>query len=71
MKRYPFIMCLILTTVLGTSCRKHQAETVSDDNPFFKEWDTPYGVPPFDEIQKSHYLPAFEEGIKQQREWIE
>ena len=64
-------MCLILTTVLGASCRKHQAETVSDDNPFFKEWDTPYGVPPFDEIQKSHYLPAFEEGIKQQREWIE
>ncbi len=71
MKRYPFIMCLILTTVVGASCRKNQPESVSDDNPFFKEWNTPYGVPPFDEIQKSHYLPAFEEGMKQQKQAIE
>ena len=35
------------------------------ENPFFTEWTTPFGVPPFDEIKVEHYLPAIEEGIKQ------
>jgi peptidyl-dipeptidase Dcp len=34
-------------------------------NPFFEAYNTPFGVPPFDKIQNKHYLPAFEEGIKQ------
>ena len=29
-------------------------------NPFFKPWQTAYGMPPFDEIKDEHYLPAFE-----------
>ncbi len=29
-----------------------------EGNPFVAEWDTPYGVPPFDEIEDAHYLPA-------------
>lgn len=28
-------------------------------NPLLEEWDTPFGVPPFDTIQERHYLPAF------------
>ena len=36
-------------------------------NPFFhyKEWKTPHGTYPFNDIQPEHYMPAFEEGIKQ------
>lgn len=34
-------------------------------NPFFSEFDTPYGVPPFDKIKTEHYMPAFIEGMKQ------
>lgn len=34
-------------------------------NPFFAHYNTPFEVPPFDKIQNRHYLPAFEEGIKQ------
>ena len=34
-------------------------------NPFFTEFDTPYGVPPFDKIKTEHYMPAFIEGMKQ------
>ena len=64
-------MCLIITTVIGTSCHRQKKEVLTDDNPFFQEWDTPYGVPPFDKIQKSHYLPAFERGIQEQREAIQ
>ena len=35
------------------------------DNPFFVEWTTPYGIPPFAEIQDEHYMPAFERGIEE------
>jgi len=35
-------------------------------NPFLSEYDTPFGVPPFDIIENDHFLPAFKEGIKQQ-----
>ena len=33
------------------------------ENPFFAEWDTPYGVPPFDRIVPAHFLPALERGM--------
>jgi len=36
-----------------------------DNNPFFSEYKTPYGVPPFEQIENEHYLPAFERGIKE------
>jgi peptidyl-dipeptidase Dcp len=36
-------------------------------NPFRKDWDTPYGVPPFDEIRDEHFLPAVKKGILEQR----
>lgn len=35
----------------------------ADENPFFVEWDTPYGVPPFDKIRPEHYVPAFERAM--------
>ena len=34
-------------------------------NPFFEEWNTPYGIPPFEKIQEADYIPAIQEGIKQ------
>ena len=37
-------------------------------NPFLQEWNTPYGVPPFDQIQLSDYIPAVKAGIEQQKE---
>jgi peptidyl-dipeptidase Dcp len=39
----------------------------TESNPFFEEWQTPYGVPPFDRIQNNHFLPAYEEALKQQQ----
>ena len=30
-----------------------------EGNPFRQEWDTPYGVPPFAEIEDAHYMPGF------------
>jgi peptidyl-dipeptidase Dcp len=34
-------------------------------NPFFAKYDTPYGIPPFEKIKKSDYLPAFYHGIEE------
>ncbi|MEO1696584.1 MAG: M3 family metallopeptidase [Planctomycetota bacterium] len=30
------------------------------DNPLLQEWDTPFGTPPFDRVETSHFEPAFE-----------
>ena len=34
-------------------------------NPFLKDWDTPFGIPPFDQIKSEHYLPAFEQAMRE------
>ena len=36
-------------------------------NPFlnYQHWETPHGTYPFDAIKVEHYMPAFDEGIKQ------
>ncbi len=40
---------------------------ITAENPFFnyKKWDTPHGTYPFNEIKIEHYMPAFEEGMRQ------
>ena len=41
---------------------------LSDDasNPFFSDYNTPFGVPPFELIKAEHYKPAFMKGMEQQ-----
>ena len=45
--------------------------TVSDselaDNPFRKNWETPFGVPPFAEISTDDYLPAVKKALQELR----
>jgi peptidyl-dipeptidase Dcp len=36
------------------------------DNPFFEDWDTPFGLPPFARIDPSHFPPAFDRGMDEQ-----
>ena len=38
-----------------------------ETNPLLSDWDTPYGTPPFSQIKNEHYLPAFEQGIKENK----
>ena len=53
-----FIMLLIVT--LGAvSCKKETCE-----NPFYCDWDTPFGVPPFDKIKFEHFKPAYLKGME-------
>ncbi|MFP4605972.1 MAG: M3 family metallopeptidase [Bacteroidales bacterium] len=42
-----------------------------ESNPFFSEYDTPFGVPPFEEIEIEHFKPAFEKAMEEQNAKIE
>lgn len=58
MKKMLITMALAATTLVAGA---------ATDNPFFhyKEWKTPHGTYPFNEIKAEHYMPAFEEAMKQ------
>ena len=47
----------VATAAMMFACTNKAGET----NPFLTEWNTPEGVPPFEQIKAEHYLPAFEE----------
>lgn len=52
--------------VFLSGCGKQERE-----NPFMKAYDTPYGIPPFEEIQISDYEPAFDAGISEAKASID
>lgn len=45
--------------------------TSKEENPLLATWDTPFQTPPFSQIKNEHYMPAFEQGIKENREDID
>lgn len=58
-------------TTISLSCNNQEKETSGTDNPLLVKFDTPFGVPPFEQIKPEHYMPAFEEGMKQQLEEVQ
>lgn len=57
MRRYPLFLILLLFMSTSLSC---STSAVQSSNPLLSEWDTPFGVPPFEDIKPEHYMPAFE-----------
>lgn len=55
--------------MIYTACQDKN-KALDPKNPFASEFNTPYGVPPFDQIEPEHYKPAFLAGIKQQTDEI-
>ena len=53
-----YIFATVALLAAMTSCTR--------TNPFFTEWNTPYGIPPFEQIQDADYVPAINAGIEQQ-----
>ncbi len=56
------IMMTACATVLLCGCGGGKVE-----NPLLAEWNTPFGAPPFEEIQPEHYMPAFVKGMEEQK----
>ena len=68
----PNMKRLILITVLLfiVSCQQ-KSKMDPNINPFFQEWNTAYEVPPFLDIKDEHYMPAYEQGMKENLEEID
>ncbi len=57
--------------ILAASCMMYSCKSSkTEENPFFTEYQTEYGVPPFDQIRLEHYEPAFRKGMDEQNENI-
>lgn len=61
-------MTALCASAALTSCGP---QTSGTDNPFFTEWETPFGVPPFEQILPEHYIPAFTEGMAREKAEID
>ncbi|MBO4844608.1 MAG: M3 family metallopeptidase [Bacteroidales bacterium] len=53
------LLLIVTAAVALASC------ATKEQNPFLQEWDTPYGIPPYDKIKIEHYMPAIKAGIAQ------
>ena len=51
---------IFLSLMILFSCSPKEEKT---GNPLVEEWDTPYGVPPFEQIDNSCYEPALEQAM--------
>ena len=53
--------------LIATSLPLMAQDNTDKDNPFFnyKNWKTPHGTYPFEQIKPEHYMPAFEEAMRQ------
>ena len=61
---------LVILMFLNTGCQ-NQKKTEMRNNPLLTEWNTPYGVPPFNLIETNDYLPAFEVGMDEHNQEID
>ncbi|MBE3131491.1 MAG: M3 family metallopeptidase, partial [Acidobacteria bacterium] len=68
MKKAVLIVCLSI--LVCAACGKKAGKTTVMDNPFFSEFATPFGVPPFNLIKPEHYMPAFERGMAEQKKEV-
>lgn len=59
------ILSATIGVLMAMSC------TTTEQNPFFAEYNTPFGVPPFNQIREEHFLPAFKKGIRIEQDEIE
>lgn len=56
------LFVLMISTAFIVSCDNAKQ---TGTNPFLTAYDTPFGVPPFDQIKEGHFKPALEAGMKQ------
>lgn len=85
--KYKYLLALPVLAFVVAACGGNNSNDVESDdaaadeiavteaelagNPFIEEWDTPYGVPPFAEIEDAHFMPAMKKGILELRAEID
>lgn len=64
-----FILPLIAMVMTTIACNENNS--ASRVNPLLEEWNTPYGIPPFEKIRVEDYMPAFQYAMEQHKAEIE
>ncbi|MDD2306281.1 MAG: M3 family metallopeptidase [Prolixibacteraceae bacterium] len=59
-------LSLVALALMFNACNTAKEQKKDMNNPFFKEYTTPFQVPPFNEIKLEHYMPAIDAGIENQ-----
>lgn len=64
---------MLVCVVLLTSCQSNEEKVTKKtyDNPLLAEWDTQFGVPPFDKIKNEDYKPAFDIALKENKDEVD
>jgi peptidyl-dipeptidase Dcp len=65
-----FLLLLVSMTCLS-SAAENQNAALDKANPLFSPYTTPLNTPPFNLIKNEHFLPAIQEGIRQQQAEID
>lgn len=60
-----------MLVIIMASCTNTQEKKTDMTNPLLTEFDTPFEVPPFDEIELEHFAPAMRKGVIQHNKDIE
>ncbi|MFN8211086.1 MAG: M3 family metallopeptidase [Bacteroidales bacterium] len=66
---FQLLVISIMAGAILTSCSNEPK--IDTSNPFFTEYNTPFGVPPFDKVHAAHYMPAFEKGMAEKRKELD
>lgn len=65
------MLLLVFLWACGNSSDEQETKEETSMNPFFTEYDTPFGIPPFEQIKNEHFMPAFEKGIEEHKTEID
>ncbi len=65
------LLRLFLASAVVVIALPAAAQPAAPPNPFFEEWTTSFGMPPFDRIKAEHYKPAFDAGIAERKKEVE
>ena len=65
------LLSVIALSIMTLASCSNNEKPATQSNPFLSDYGTPFETPAFDKIKNEHYLPAFEEGMKQQKAEID
>ncbi len=60
-------LMMVIASLIFASCSREE----KSDNPLLNEFDTPFGVPPFELIKAAHYKPAYMKAFEEQKAEIQ
>lgn len=62
---------LMILTVCSILIGAYNSSIAQADNPLLQEFNTPYGVPPFELIKEHHFIPAIQQAMEDENKIIE